>query len=248
VVGVHAVETLLVHSPQRVREVYIWDADARAEARILQAASAARVRVLTEAPAALDEVGDHAQGVALRVTTYPYADLDDLVPASGAAPQALLLALDGVTDPRNLGAILRAAAFFGASGVLIPQDRSAEMSPLVERIAAGGSAVVPVARVVNLARGLAALRERGVTVVGTVAEKSAADLRAEALSRPLCIVLGGEGSGIRPIIRKNCDILATWPAPTAMPSLNVASFATLALSIVGPVEAEGALATENDDA
>ena len=167
----------------------------------------------------------------MRVTPFRYADLDSLVPVQGARPGTLVLVLDSITDPRNLGAILRSAAFFEATCVVLPTDRAAEVTPLVERIAEGGSAAVPVVQVVNLSRTLQSLRDRGVQCVGTVLDGAEGDLRRHPWTSATALVLGAEGPGIRPLVRKSCDVLLSLAGPEAMPSLNVSAFATLALAL-----------------
>lgn len=232
VTGAHAVEALLRHRPDRVREVYLWASDPRLEARIRHLCTEAKARLQEGPPPGLREEGPNPQGVAARLTQFRYADLDQIVPEDGAKPGTLLLVLDSITDPRNLGAILRSAAFFQVAGVILPQDRAAGVTPLVERIAEGGSAVVPVVQVVNLARTIKLLQERGVEVVGTALEHSTGDLRDHDWAPATALVLGAEGGGIRPLVRKSCDFVLTWNGPEAMPSLNVSAFAALSLALV----------------
>jgi 23S rRNA (guanosine2251-2'-O)-methyltransferase len=231
VTGAHAAEALARLQPERVRELYLWGNDAKFRARIEDLATANSLRLVPQPPPGLTEEGPNPQGVAVRVTPFRYADLDSLVPVQGAADGTLVLVLDSITDPRNLGAILRSAAFFQATCVVLPTDRAAEVTSLVERIAEGGSAAVPVVQVVNLSRTLASLRERGVQCIGTVLDGAEGDLRSHAWSPATALVLGAEGLGIRPLVRKNCDILLGMPGPETMQSLNVAAFATLALAL-----------------
>lgn len=231
VTGAHAVESLVQFKPSRVKEVYLWSGDPRLTARVVALAAESQLRVIREAPPGIDPASPNPQGVAVRVTEFEYADLDQLVPVSGARPGTLVVVLDSITDPRNLGAIVRSAAFFGATAIVLPQDRAAEMTPLVERISEGGSASVPVVRVVNLARTLKMLTDRGVEVVGTALDGTTGDIRDHAFGAATALVLGAEGVGIRPLVRKGCDVLLTMRGPAAMPSLNVAAFATLALAL-----------------
>jgi 23S rRNA (guanosine2251-2'-O)-methyltransferase len=228
VVGAHAVLALLQFQPQRVRELHIWDAHPRVRAQAIERAQAGGVHVIERPPRGLPD--GNAQGVAVRVLPFAYADLDQIVPVTGAADGALVVALDCITDPRNVGAILRSAAFFGATTVVLTQDRAAEITPLVERVAEGATATLPVCRVVNLARTLQDLTQRGVEVVGTALDGATGDLRTHRWARATAIVLGAEGSGIRPLVRKRCDVVVGLPGPAAMPSLNVSAFAALALA------------------
>jgi len=235
VTGAHAAESLVGFKPSRVKDVYLWSSDPRLCARMAALANAKQLRLLREAPPGIDPASPNPQGVAVRVTEFDYADLDQLVPVTGARPNTLVVVLDSITDPRNLGAIVRSAAFFGATAIILPQDRAAEMTPLVERIAEGGSATVPVVRVVNLARTLKTLQDRGVEVVGTALDGTTGDIRDHSFGAATALVLGAEGVGIRPLVRKSCNVLLTLRGSEAMPSLNVAAFATLALAMArGP--------------
>ena len=229
--GLHAVQALLRWQPRRVQGLYIWASDARVRAQIREQADAAGVRWKEEPPPGLEHEAGNPQGVAAKVTPFEYADLERVFPLEGPAPGTLIVCLDSITDPRNLGAILRSAAFFRVTAVIIPQDRSAEVTPLVERIAEGGAATVPVVQVVNLSRTLASLRDRNVEVVGTALDGATGDLRTHSWTQATAIVLGAEGTGIRPLVRKNCDVLVTLPGPEQMPSLNVSSFATLTMAL-----------------
>lgn len=234
VVGLHTALALLQHAPQRVLDVYLWNDDPRVIAQVEVAAAKAGARLHTQRPAWASGDGREgsAQGVALRVTPFVYADLDDIVPPEGAPDGTLLVCLDSVTDPRNLGAILRSAAFFGATAVILPQDRSAEVTSLVERISEGGSAVTPVVQVVNLARTLQQLQDRGVEVVGTALDHVSKDVRDHQFGRATALVFGSEGDGMRPLVRKKCDVVVhIASAQDAVQSLNVSAFATLVLGL-----------------
>lgn len=231
VTGVHAALALLQHKAQRVREVLLWSRDPRVQAQVRQAAAAARVPVIDKEMPAFDDDPGNPQGVALRVTEFAYTDLDTLVPETGCPRGTLILVLDSITDPRNLGAILRSAAFFGVQAVVIPQDRAAGVTPLVERISRGATAIVPVVRVVNLARTLQILQDRGVFVVGTGLEPGCGDLATHSFDAVTALVLGAEGGGLRPLVRKRCDIVAKLSGIGDMQSLNVSAFATLALHL-----------------
>ena len=147
---------------------------------------------------------------------------------SQTAEDPLLLVLDGVTDPHNLGACLRSADASGAHAVLIPKDRSATVDGVVRKVAAGAAEFVPVASVTNLARTLGMLKESGVWVVGT---DSAApqSIYAADLKRPLALVLGAEGDGMRRLTRERCDFLVRIPMAGQIQSLNVSVAAGIAL-------------------
>jgi 23S rRNA (guanosine2251-2'-O)-methyltransferase len=140
----------------------------------------------------------------------------------------LLLILDGVTDPHNLGACLRTADAAGAHAVVIPKDRAASVDGVVRKVAAGAAEFVPVATVTNLARTLEVLKERGIWVVGTDGDAEQALYSAD-LKRPLALVLGAEGTGMRRLTRDRCDFLVRIPMAGHVQSLNVSVAAGIAL-------------------
>ncbi len=231
VIGTHAVESLLRHAPRRVRALHTWAGQGDAlrelalEAGVLANRGAPPHLADGEAP------GAHlAQGVAALVTPFAYADLDDLLalPPSGG----LLLALDSITDTRNLGAILRSAGFFGAQGVILPRDRAAAVTAVTERVARGATALTPVAQVTNLARTLQQVDKAGWTIVGSALEGAEGALWDAALDRPVCLVVGAEDRGMRRLVRERCHHVVTLPAQGPVQSLNVASFASLAMAEV----------------
>lgn len=170
------------------------------------------------------------QGVAVQVPPYSYADPADLLERAYKLDQPpLIMALDGVTDPRNLGAVIRSAAAFGAHGVLVPQRRSAAMTAAAWKASAGAALRVPVARAVNLTRALKAYQKQGLTVVGLAAD-GASNLAAlaEDLSGPLVLVLGSEGKGLSRLVGETCDRLAQIPMTSAIESLNAGVAAGIA--------------------
>ena len=167
------------------------------------------------------------QGVVARVGPYPYSGLEDLL----ATPDTLAVVLDGVTDPRNLGAVLRAADGAGASGVVVPKDRAAGVTPAAVKASAGASEHVRVARETNLRRALERMKEAGVWVY---AAEDAARVRATAytdldLSGPVALVLGSEWRGIRRLVREGCDGTVSIPMRGAVSSLNISVAAAILL-------------------
>ncbi len=230
VYGRHVLSALLDHTPERISELWCWSRDRRVLASFSERAEAAAVRWHGEPPPGLAADHPQAQGVAARCRAYRYAGLDDVVAREGAAENTLLLVLDSITDPRNLGAILRSAAFFGVTAVIVPTDRAASITPLVERIARGATATLPVVQVVNLSRTLLELDRRGVHTIGTVVSDQADDLWQVDCRRPVAIALGSEGAGLRSLLQKRCQQLVTLTGSSEMISLNVASFASIALA------------------
>ena len=167
------------------------------------------------------------QGLAAIVGDYPYLELEDLLEARDPPP--LIVVLDSITDPQNLGAIIRSAAFLGATGIVLPKDRAAPITPAVVRVSAGASEHALCARVTNLARALEQLKSAGIWVVGAVEKGGVAPEQID-LAGPAALVLGNEQKGIRPLVLRGCDIVTTIPAPrSSVGSLNVAAAATALL-------------------
>jgi 23S rRNA (guanosine2251-2'-O)-methyltransferase len=170
------------------------------------------------------------QGVSAQVPPYAYADPVDIVQAavdSGRPP--LLVALDGVTDPRNLGAIVRSAAAFGAHGVVVPERRSASMTAAAWKASAGAAVRVPVARTVNLTRALRGFQQEGLQVVGLAADGDDAIADLAELADPVVLVAGSEGRGLSRLVRDTCDRLARIPIHAETESLNAGVAAGIAL-------------------
>ena len=164
------------------------------------------------------------QGVVARVGPYPYLGLKEIL----AAPDPLILVLDSVTDPRNLGAVLRTADGAGVSGVVIPKDRAVGVTPAAVKASAGASEHVPVARETNLRRALERMKEAGVWAYA--AEGGAAPAYTElGLSGPVAFVLGSEGRGVRRLVREGCDGAVSIPMLGAVSSLNVSVAAAVLL-------------------
>jgi 23S rRNA (guanosine2251-2'-O)-methyltransferase len=208
----------------------------------LKTAAAVGLPVLEAPRAELDRLAGGAshQGIALQVPPYSYAHPDELLDrAAQAGERPLLVALDGVTDPRNLGAVVRSAAAFGAHGVVVPERRSAGMTASAWKTSAGAAARVPVARTTNLARALAAYRKAGVFVVGLDGDGSASvDDLAFAID-PLVLVVGSEGKGLSRIVTEQCDAVARIPITAGTESLNASVAAGIALYAVARARATG---------
>ena len=165
------------------------------------------------------------QGVGAELTEFRYAELEDVL---DAASPAFLLVLDGVTDPQNLGALVRSAHALGAHGVVVPKDRAAGITPSAFKAAAGALEHCPVARVTNLARAIDQMKERGIWTVALAADAER-ELGSLDLTTPTALVLGSEGSGVRPLVRKTCDHVARIPMSGKVGSLNVAAAGAVAL-------------------
>jgi 23S rRNA (guanosine2251-2'-O)-methyltransferase len=180
-------------------------------------AAAGGVAVKKVSRGRVDELarGGVHQGVVARVEAYPYSSLEEIL----AAPQPLVLVLDGVTDPRNLGAVLRAADGAGASGVVIPKDKAVGVTAAAVKASAGASEHVRVARVTNLRRAVDALKAANVWVYA--AEAGGTDYAKMDYAGPVAFVLGSEGRGVRRLVREACDGTVSVPMLGAVPSLNV---------------------------
>ena len=172
------------------------------------------------------------QGLALQVPPYEYLHPSDLLKIALQAPAPLLVALDGVTDPRNLGAVVRSAAAFGAQGVLVPERRSAAMTASAWRTSAGAAARLPVARATNLVRALKELKEGGLFVVGLAAEGSVSLDDLEVATDPLVVVVGSEGEGLSRLVAATCDLTVSIPMDGPTESLNAGIAAAVTLAEV----------------
>ncbi|HWI66389.1 MAG TPA: 23S rRNA (guanosine(2251)-2'-O)-methyltransferase RlmB [Symbiobacteriaceae bacterium] len=175
-----------------------------------------RARLDTLAP------GRNHQGVIAMVAAHTYAEVDDIFAAAQAKGEdPLILVLDGIEDPQNLGSLLRTADAVGAHGIIIPERRAAGLTETVAKVSAGAVEYVPVARVVNISRTIEELKERGVWVVGT--HQDAKELYHQArLTGPLAVVIGGEGKGIGRLVSEKCDFMVRLPMLGHVTSLNAA--------------------------
>jgi 23S rRNA (guanosine2251-2'-O)-methyltransferase len=199
--------------------------DAVGNGEVAEAAAASGVSVKRVPRARIEDLarGGAHQGVAARVGPYPYSDLDEIL----AAPDPLILILDGVTDPRNLGAALRAADGAGASGVVIPKDRAVGVTAAAVKASAGASEHVPVARETNLRRAIDRMKAAGVWVYA--AEVGGTAYTGLDLAGPVALVFGSEGRGVRRLVREGCDGAVSIPMLGAVGSLNVSVAAAVLL-------------------
>lgn len=220
--GFHAVTARLRQTPEDVKEIFV--AEGRQDGRgrdLIKTAEAAGVRVLPVDSQRLDGMSGSArhQGVVARVAaTRKHLTLDDVL--ENLSEPALLLVLDGVTDPHNLGACLRVADAAGAHAVVAPKDRACGLNATAIKVASGAADAVPYITVTNLARSLRELQELGVWVIGAAGEAEK-DLYAIDQKEPTAWVLGAEGAGLRRLTRETCDELARIPMFGSVESLNV---------------------------
>ncbi len=181
------------------------------------------------------------QGIGLQVPPFAYESFEDLLAATMEHPAPLLVALDGVTDPRNLGAVVRSAAAFGAAGVFMGERRAAGMTPTAWRTSAGAAARLPIARVTNLTRAIKQCQEAGMLVVGLDADGEAPLYGFEAAVSPLTIVVGSEGRGLSRLVGESCDLLVSIPMSSEVESLNASVAAAVTLAEVSRRRAEAGL-------
>jgi 23S rRNA (guanosine2251-2'-O)-methyltransferase len=224
VFGLHPVRMLLQQRPERASKLILQKGreDARVS-EITQLARAAEVKIEYREVAELDRLasGDRHQGACLQMRPAAILGegaLDELLDQLAGPP--LLLVLDGVQDPHNLGACLRTADAAGAHAVIVPRDRAAGLSPTVRKVASGAAETMPLIQVVNLARTLRWLKERNVWLIGTD-DQAPKSLYETDLKGPLALVLGAEGLGLRRLTRESCDALVSIPMLGTVESLNV---------------------------
>lgn len=233
--GLHAVRLMLHKHPERVTAVRV--AERRDDPRTREIDDLARRKQIPvqriDAQALKQKLGDVAhQGVVADIRPLPPWSEDDLIEAVQAAAQAsqksLLLALDGVQDPHNLGACLRTADACGALAVVVPRDRAAHVTPVVRKVAVGAAETTPVVPVTNLVRTLKLLQEAGLWVVGADAEGAKQPHEVD-LKGAVVLVLGAEGAGLRQLTRQTCDWMVRLPQLGAVESLNVSVAAGMLL-------------------
>ncbi|MFJ8581955.1 23S rRNA (guanosine(2251)-2'-O)-methyltransferase RlmB [Micromonospora sp. NPDC093277] len=201
---------------------------------IVRTAADRGIAILEVSRAELDRLtgGVLHQGVGLQVPPFAYEPFEDLMAASLEQAAPLLVALDGVTDPRNLGAVIRSAAAFGAQGVFVPERRAAGITATAWRTSAGAAARVPVAQVTNLTRSLKACKAAGFMVVGLDADGETDLYDLEAAVGPLVVVVGSEGRGMSRLVGETCDLTVSIPMVSDVESLNASVAAAVTLAEV----------------
>jgi 23S rRNA (guanosine2251-2'-O)-methyltransferase len=205
----------------------------------VQLAAEAGIAVLESGQSELDRLTGDAihQGVALRVRPYEYAHPEDFIPRRGDKNPPLIVALDGVTDPRNLGAVVRSAAAFGATGVVVPARRSAGVTAGAWKASAGALARLPVALAVNLTRALEGYKQAGLFVAGLDAGGTT-DLRDMSIADgPMVLVIGSEGRGLSRVVTNACDMIVSIPMVSGNESLNAGIAASIALYEIAGIRA-----------
>jgi len=229
--GLHTVTALLKRHPERIVRVYLQQGRTDAKAGQIEqlALAAGRVIERIDAGRLLSRLGDVVhQGVAAELMPLARWREEQLLDAVAASREPLLLALDGVQDPHNLGACLRTADACGVIALIVPRDRAAPLNATARKAASGAAETTPVVAVTNLARTLGLLKDAGLWIVGADADgpQSAAEVD---LTGPRVLIMGAEGRGLRALTRRQCDWLARLPSYGAVESLNVSVAAGMLL-------------------
>lgn len=230
--GVHAVESLLELEPERVLTLFtLKGRDDQRLKKILELAEPFGISVQKASRDTLEKLAGlpFHQGVVAAVRPQPTLNEDDLEKLLTQQKDVLILALDQITDPHNLGACIRTAAAMGVDAVVVPRDRSASLTPTARKVAAGGAEKVKFIQVTNLGKTLAATKFHDVKVVGTLLDESAMPIQSCDLTGRLVIVMGAEDTGIRPINQAQCDEKVYIPMSGDLQSLNVSVAAGMAL-------------------
>jgi 23S rRNA (guanosine2251-2'-O)-methyltransferase len=228
-------ECLRAGVPATALHVVVGSTTDERVAEAVHLAAEAGISILEMQRGELDRIAGGAlhQGVGLQVPPYEYAHPDELLEiAAGSGAPGLIVALDGVTDPRNLGAIVRSVGAFGGHGVVIPQRRAASMTAVAWRTSAGTAARVPVARATNLTRTLREYANSGYMVAGLDAEGSVTLDHFDLAADPLVLVIGSEGKGLSRLVRETCDVTLSIPMAGPVESLNASVAAGVVLADV----------------
>ena len=230
VCGINAVGELLRRQPERIQVLNLLENGSRRVKELGERAHKAKITVKMVPATALDRLADGVrhQGVAAKVTPFIFTPLATLLETALQTAAPVLIALDGVTDPRNLGAIIRTAAAAGVVGLLLPERRSAAITATVAKTAAGALGSLAISRVVNLADALRCCQDRGFWVYGAAAT-GGEDLYSVKWPEAVVLVLGSEDKGLRPLVEKHCDHLITIPLAVASESLNVSIASAITL-------------------
>ncbi|MCY7296924.1 23S rRNA (guanosine(2251)-2'-O)-methyltransferase RlmB [Alteromonas sp. a30] len=221
--GLHAMESVLSREPERIVEIFVLKGrDDERLNRIIHQARQSGISIQFCQRRVLDDKvqGEQHQGVVARAKPGKQFDEKDLQQLLETQPQGFYLVLDGVTDPHNLGACLRSADAAGVTALIVPKDKSANLTPTARKVACGAAETIPLIQVTNLARSLRTMQESGIWIVGTAgeAEQLLYDCK---LTGPMAIVMGAEGKGMRRLTRETCDELVKLPMAGSVSSLNV---------------------------
>jgi len=221
--GIHPVREAIAAGRRDIFEIYISkEKTSKRLQDVISLAESIRIPIIRLHPSSLQSTlrADHHQGIGARVSPYPFVQLLDILDnlRGGKRPPFLLL-LDNVVDPHNLGALVRTAVCVGVDGICIPKDRSASPTPAVSKASAGALEHVLMAQVTNMSKTINMVKERGLWIVG-LDKASGESIYSIDLTSPVSIVVGGEEKGIRPLVKKQCDMLVSIPQTGRIDSLN----------------------------
>jgi 23S rRNA (guanosine2251-2'-O)-methyltransferase len=229
--GINPILEYIKTKPDQIKEIGVLQS--KSNSRVQQIIDLARqnnIKLQFKTSLNVPNIGQHInhQGVVAKITTHPFVDLEELLARTSEESQPpFFLALDSIQDPHNLGAIIRSAGAAGVSGIIIPRDRSASLSGTTAKVSAGAIAHVTVCMVTNLVNALKKLKETNVWVVGS---DTTSDIFYEKdLTGPICLVIGSEGKGLRPLVKEQCDFLVSIPMQSSLDSLNASVAASILL-------------------
>jgi 23S rRNA (guanosine2251-2'-O)-methyltransferase len=228
VAGIHAVRAALKERPRDVEKLYLREGGAATELGELARRAGVRWHSASTEQLARLSQGESHQGVVAEMADFRYLSLEELLDGLPDGEPPLILLLDGIEDPQNLGAIVRSAQGLGVHGLILPRDRAAGVTPAVARASAGAIESARIAQVVNLSRAIERLKEKGfwLAVADQEAEKTVWETD---LTGPLGIVIGAEGKGVRPLVRSHCDLAVRIPMQGQLGSLNASVAAGILL-------------------
>lgn len=240
--GTHPVHEKLKNNPELVQKILVkYGGQGKARQSIIDLARSRSVSVQFEKEEVLEHIVGHShhQGIVAYIQEVSYKTLEDILSYAAPTTYGLILVLDGIVDPQNLGSLIRSGHAAGVQGAVIPKDRSAQVTGTVEKVAAGALTYVPVARVTNIVRALETLKEAGYWVIGT---DSGADktIYETDIKTNVALVIGSEAKGIRPLVRRHCDLMVSIPMLGKVSSLNAAvAGAVILFEIVRQRTADG---------
>ena len=235
--GFNPIREALLAGRRRVREIWLAaDLDSEIVEDVTELARARRVSVRLVSRRDVDSRSSSAvpQGIVAHADPLPLVDPMEMVRSTSNGPP-LLIALDGVTDPHNVGAVIRTASCFGAAGVILPRHGSARITPVVAKSAAGGIEWTPLGVVAGLPNALTDLARAGVWIVGLAADGDTDVFALDLAAEPVCVVVGAEGSGLSRLVRARCDVVARIPMAGRLDSLNVSVATGVAAAAIARV-------------
>jgi len=222
--GIHPVQEKLKNNPELVQKILVkYGGQGKARQAIIDLARSLSVSVQFEKEEVLEHIVGHShhQGIVAYIQEISYKTLEDILSYVAPTSYGLIMVLDGIVDPQNLGSLIRSGHAAGVQGIVIPKDRSAQVTGTVEKVAAGALTYVPVARVTNIVRALERLKEAGYWVIGTAAEADKTIYETD-LKTNVALVIGSEAKGMRPLVRRHCDLMVSIPMLGKVSSLNAA--------------------------